>query len=400
MAPSKLMRMALRPSDRRRDAALPGITGVARLDRRVGRLLNRLHAGDIAVIDIADLDRSTADALVAAGVSAVVNAQPSISGRYPNLGPEVLIAHDVALLDSVGTEIFAEVKEGARLRLDGDVLYAGDRVAARGARQDADTIRAAMRAAKAGLSAQLQAFAASTQLHMEREKELLLDGIGLPELSTSFRGRHVLLVAKGYDYKSDLRALRHYIREFRPVLVGVDAGADVLRDAGYQADLVIGELDLISDAALREAGEVVAHAHHGRVTGLARVQDLRIEPVVFASSGTSEDAAMLLADAGSARLIVTVGMRATLEEFLDAGRGGIASTVLTRLKIGGRLVDAKAAAQLFQTRVSAVSLVPLAVSAVLAIVIVLVAGLAGDSYLHLLADGWDNLVTWLRGLLS
>ena len=394
------MKMALRQSDRRREAALPGIAGVARLDRRVGRLLDRLRTGDIAVIDIADLDRSTADALVAAGVSVVVNAQPSISGRYPNLGPEVLVTRGVALLDAVGTEIFAEVKEGTRLRLDGDVLYAGDRVAARGARQDADTIRAAMRSAKAGLSAQLQAFAASTQQHMEQEKELLLDGIGLPELSTPFRGRHVLLVAKGYDYKSDLRALRHYIREFRPVLVGVDAGADVLRDAGYQADLVIGELDLISDAALREAGEVVAHAHHGRVTGLARVQDLRIEPVVFASSGTSEDAAMLLADAGSARLIVTVGMRATLEEFLDAGRGGIASTVLTRLKIGGRLVDAKAAAQLFQTRVSAASLVLLAVSAVLAIAIVLIAGLAGDSYIHLLADGWDHLVSWLRGLLS
>lgn len=395
------MKMALRQSDRRRDALLPGISGVVRLDRRVGRLLNRLNVGDIAVIDIADLDRSTADALVAAGVVAVVNAQPSISGRYPNLGPEVLMDNDIALLDDVGSEIFAEVKEGAQLRLDGDVLYAGERVAARGARQDADTVREAMRAAKAGLSAQLQAFAASTQQHMEREKELLLDGVGVPELSTDFRGRHVLLVAKGYDFKSDLRSLKHYIREFRPVLVGVDAGADVLRDAGYRPDLVVGEMESMSDAALREAGEVVAHAdHYGRVSGLARVQDLRIEPVLFATSGTSEDAAMLLADAGSAKLIVTVGMRATLEEFLDAGRGGIASTVLTRLKLGGRLVDAKAAAQLFQTRISALSLVLLAVGAALAIAVVLLAGSAGDSYTNLLADGWDHLITWLRGLFS
>jgi uncharacterized membrane-anchored protein len=401
MAPSNPMKMALRQADRRRDALLPGITGVVRLDRRVGRLLNRLNPGEIAVIDIADLDRSTADSLVAAGVAAVVNAQPSISGRYPNLGPEVLMANDIALLDDVGPEIFAEVKEGARLRLDGDVLYAGERVVARGARQDADTVRAAMQAAKAGLAAQLQAFAASTQQHMEREKELLLDGVGVPELSTNLRGRHVLLVAKGYDFKSDLRSLKHYIREFRPVLVGVDAGADVLRDAGYQPDLVVGEMDSISDAALREAREVVAHAdHHGRVTGLARVQDLRIEPVLFATSGTSEDAAMLLADAGAARLIVTVGMRATLEEFLDAGRGGIASTVLTRLKLGGRLVDAKAAAQLYQTRVSALSLMLLAVGAALAIAVVLLAGIGGDSYLHLVADGWDHLISWLRGLFS
>jgi uncharacterized membrane-anchored protein len=396
------MKMAtLRRGDKRRDAPLPGISGLVRLDRRIGRLLNRLRPGDFAVIDVADLDRATADALVAARVGAVINVKPSISGRYPNLGPEVLVASDIPLLDAVGSAVFAEVKEGAKLRLDEGVLYAGEREVARGVRQNADTVRAAMREAKAGLSAQLEAFGAATQQHMQGEKELLLDGIGLPELGTQFRGRHVLLVAKDYDYKSDLRALKHYIREFRPILIGVDAGADVLRDAGYQPDLVVGELDLISDAALREAGEVVAHAdQHGRVGGLPRVQDLRIEPVIFATAGTSEDAAMLLADAGAARLIVTVGMRATLEEFLDAGRGSIASTVLTRLKVGGRLVDAKAAAQLFQTRISAASLVLLAVAALLAIAIVLVAGSAGESYLNILTNGWDHLVSWLRSLFS
>lgn len=392
---------ALRHGDRRRDAPATGISGVIRLDRRVGRLLRRLHAGDIAVIDIVDLNRSTADALVAARVAAVVNAQPSISGRYPNLGPEVLVAHGIALLDNVGAEVFAEVKEGARLRLDGEVLYAGDRELARGVRQDVDSVRAAMQQAKAGLSTQLEAFASSTQQHMLREKELLLDGVGLPELRTRFRGRHVLLVAKEYDYRADLKALKHYIREFRPVLVGVDGGADVLRDAGYQPDVVIGEMDSMSDAALSDAGEVIAHAdYHGRVTGLPRVQDLRIEPVIFATSGSAEDAAMLVAEAGGAKLIVTVGIRATLEEFLDSGRGGMASTVLTRLKVGGRLVDAKAAAQLFQTRISAITVVLLAVAALLAISVVLVAGSSTDSYQHLLTDGWNQLYSWLRGLFS
>ncbi|MDQ2837790.1 MAG: putative cytokinetic ring protein SteA [Actinomycetota bacterium] len=392
---------ALRHGDKRRDVPLAGISGVTRLDRRAGRLLNRVHAGDIAVIDIADLDRSTADALVAAKVAAVVNAQPSISGRYPNLGPEVLMAHKVPLLDAVGTEIFTDVKEGTRLRLDGEVLYSGEREVARGSRQDPDSVRAAMHEAKAGLSTQLEAFAASTQQHMLREKELLLDGVGLPELRTKFRGRHVLLVAKEHDYRADLKGLKHYIREFRPILVGVDGGADVLREAGYQPDVVIGEMDRISDAALREAGEVIAHAdYHGRVTGLPRVQDLRIEPVIFATSGTSEDAAMLIADAGGAKLIVTVGMRATLEEFLDSGRGGMASTVLTRLKLGGRLVDAKAAVQLYQNRISAITVVLLAVAALLAIGVVLVAGSSTDSYQHLLTDGWNHLYSWLRGLFS
>jgi uncharacterized membrane-anchored protein len=392
---------ALRTGEKRRDAPQTGISGVARLDRRVTRLIARLHPGDIAVIDIADLNRSTADALVNAQVAAVVNAQRSISGRYPNLGPEVLVAHDIPLLDNVGAEIFAEVKEGTRLRLDGNALFAGDRRVAQGNRLDAAAVRDAMQEAKAGLSTQLELFASSTQQHMLREKELLLDGIGLPELRTRFAGRHVLLVSKEFDYKADLKALKHYIREFRPVLVGVDAGADVLRDAGYAPSLVIGALDEMSDAALRDAGEVVAHAdHHGRVTGISRVQDLRIEPEIFPTSGSSEDAAMLLAEAGGAKLIVTVGMRATLEEFLDSGNGGMASTVLTRLKLGGRLVDAKAVNQLFQTRISALTVLVLALAALAAIVVVLVAGSSTDSYLHLLTHGWHDLTSWLRGLFS
>jgi uncharacterized membrane-anchored protein len=399
MAASDYMKMAT--MRRTRDVSLPGISGVARLDRRAPRLLQRLRPGDIAIIDISDLDRATADSLIAARVAAVVNAQPSISGRYPNLGPEVLISNDIPLLDGVGAEVFSTVKEGTRLRLEGDSLYSGEKLIAQGVKQDVASIAKLMADAKEGMSAQLAAFAASAQQHMHREKELLLDGVGLPELKTAFAGRHVLLVARSYDFKADLKSLKHYIREFRPVLIGVDAGADVLRDAGYRPDLVVGDMDSVSEAALREAGEVVAHANeHGRVDGLARVQDLRIEPTIFATSSTSEDAAVLLADAGNAKLIVTVGMRATLEEFLDAGHGGMASTVLTRLKVGGRLVDAKAAAQLFQTRISGWSLALLAVAALLAIGVVLVASTDGDSYLHILSNGWQHVVDQLRDLFS
>lgn len=350
---------------------------------------------------MSDLDRASADALIAAKVAGVVNAQPSISGRYPNLGPEVLVAAGIPLLDGVGGAVFSEVREGVRVRIDDSELYAGERLVASGSRQSVDSVAAAMAEAKEGMSAQLAAFAVSAQQHMHREKELLLDGIGLPELATKFRGRHVLLVARSYDFTSDLKSLKHYIREFRPVLVGIDGGADVLRDAGYRPDLVIGEMDLVSEAALRDAGEVVAHADaEGRADGLARVQDLRIEPILFPTGGTAEDAAMLLADAGGAKLIVTVGIRATLEEFLDAGRGGMASTVLTRLKVGGRLVDAKAASQLFQTRISALTMIVLVLAALLAIAVVLVASTDGNSYLHILSDGWTHLVDRLKDLFS
>jgi uncharacterized membrane-anchored protein len=399
MAASGFMKMAT--ARRAREDAPPGTGGVARIDRRVSRLLGRLRPGDVAIVDINDLDRSTADALIAAQVTAVVNVRPSISGRYPNLGPEVLISHGVLLIDDVGSEVFNTLKEGTRVKLDGAVLLAGDRKVAEGTRQDADSVAAAMAAAKLGMSAHLEAFASNTQQHMQRERALLLDGVGLPRLTTRFANRHVLLVARGYDFKSDIKALKHYIHEFRPVLVGVDAGADVLREAGYRPDLVVGDMDQMSDAVLREAGEVVAHAdQRGRVSGLARVQDLRLDPTIFPSSGTSEDAAMLIADAGKAKLIVTVGIRATLEEFLDAGRGDMASTVLTRLKIGGRLVDAKSTALLYQTRVSVLSLIGMCAAALLAIAIVLAASSAGDSYLHILSDGWDHLFAWLRDLFS
>ncbi|HEY2043525.1 MAG TPA: putative cytokinetic ring protein SteA [Jatrophihabitans sp.] len=386
---------------RSRDEAPPGIGGVARLDRRVPRLLGRLHPGDVAIVDVSDLDRSTADALIAAGVCAVVNVKRSISGRYPNLGPEVLISHGIPLIDDIGSDVFTSLKEGTRVRIEGGALLVADRSIAEGIRQDADSVAESMAAAKAGMSAHIEAFASNTQQHMQREGALLLDGVGLPELSTKFANRHALLVARGYDFKSDIKALKHYIHEFRPVLVGVDAGADVLRDAGYRPDLVIGDLEAMSDAVLREAGEVVAHAdQRGRISGLSRVQDLRIDPIVFPTSGTSEDAAMLIADAGNARLIVTVGIRATLEEFLDAGRGDMASTVLTRLKVGGRLVDAKSTAMLYQTRVSVLSLVAMCAAALLAIAIVLAASSAGETYLHILSDGWNHLFAWLRDLFS
>src|ERR1700760_1185491 len=146
--------MKLAPLRRGRDH-LPGVAGVARLDRRTKRLVSRLNPGDVAIIDHVDLDRLAADALVAAKVSAVINAQPSISGRYPNLGPDLLVASGIVLLDNVGADVFTAVKEGVRVRVDGDTLYVGDQPVAKGTRHDEESIAELMAEAKAGLSAQL-----------------------------------------------------------------------------------------------------------------------------------------------------------------------------------------------------------------------------------------------------
>src|SRR6195952_517571 len=253
---------------------LPGVAGVARLDRRTKRLVSRLNPGDVAIIDHVALDRLAADALVAAKVAGVVNAQPSISGRYPNLGPDLLVASGIVLLDNVGGDVFAAVKEGMRVRVEGDTLFVGDQPVAKGTLHDVDTIAALMEEAKSGLSAQLEAFAANTMEYMKRERALLLDGVGVPDIRTKLEGRHALVVVRGYDYKADLAALRPYIREYRPVLIGVDGGADALREAGYKTDLVVGDMDSVSDEVLRSGAEVVVHAYpDGRAPGLSRVQD-------------------------------------------------------------------------------------------------------------------------------
>jgi uncharacterized membrane-anchored protein len=386
---------------RRRSEALPGIGGVARLDRQTARLVGRLNPGDIAVIDHVDLDRVSAEALVAARVAAVINAQPSISGRYPNLGPDRIAAAGIPILDNVGAEIFAAVKEGTKIRIDGDTVFVGDAAVARGSRQDVGTIATQMTEAKVGLSAQLEAFAVNTSEYMSRERELLLDGVGMPPVRTQFAGRHALVVVRGYDHASDLKALRHYIREYKPLLIGVDGGADALLDAGLKPHMIVGDMDAVSDAALATGAEVVVHAYpDGRAPGLARVQDLGIETVLFPTSGTSEDIAMLLADENGAELIVAVGTHATLTEFLDKGRAGMASTFLTRLRIGSKLVDAQGVARLYRNRISAAALLLLVVAALIAMGAALAVSEAGRHYLNHYDNTWHDFTNWVKDLFT
>jgi uncharacterized membrane-anchored protein len=386
---------------RRRADAPRGVTGVARLDRRTGRLAGRLNPGDIAIIDHVDIDRVAAESLVAARPTAVINAQPSISGRYPNLGPSVIVASGIPLVDNVGSEIFAAVKEGTRVRVDADTVYVGAAPTARGTAQDVDTVAASMTEAKTGLSTQLAAFAVNTSEYLTRERELLLDGVGVPDLRTRFEGRHAVVVVRGYGHAEDLKALRHYIREFKPVLIGVDGGADALLEAGHKPHLIVGDMDAVSDAALLSGAEVVVHTYpDGRAPGMARVQDLGIDTVTFPTSGTSEDAALLLADDKGAELIVAVGTHATLTEFLDKGRSGMASTFVTRLRIGGKLVDARGVARLYRNRISAAALLLMVLAALVAVVAALAASDTGRQYLTDVGHSLEHSVTWLQNLFS
>ncbi|MEW1953817.1 putative cytokinetic ring protein SteA [Terrabacter sp. NPDC080008] len=378
----------------------PGVVGPARVDRRTKTLTKRLQPGDVAVIDHADLDKVSADALVMVRPAAVVNASASISGRYPNLGPQILVDAGIPVLDDAGPEVMT-LTDGEPLRLDGPDLWSGERHVATGTPLDAEVVRTQMHDARAGLAVQIEAFATNTMEFIRKERDLLLDGVGVPPIATDLDGRHCLIVVRGYHYREDLEALRPYIREYRPVLIGVDGGADAILEAGHKPELIVGDMDSVSDRALRCGAEIVVHAYRdGRAPGLARVEALGLTPVVFPAAGTSEDVAMLLADDSGAELIVAVGTHVTLVEFLDKGRDGQASTFLTRLRVGGKLVDAKGVSQLYRTRIPGRLLVTMLLVGMLAVFAALASTPAGQAWLQVFAARWDDVWTAIVGVIT
>jgi uncharacterized membrane-anchored protein len=378
---------------------LPGLVAPARIDRRTKNLTRRLQPGDVAIIDHADLDRVSAESLLNCQVAAVVNAAPSMSGRYPNLGPQVLVEAGIPLIDDVGCDVFEKVREGRLVRLDGDTLYVGETVAAKGTVQTVDSVAATMIKAKAGLAKQIRSFMANTVEYISRDFEELIDGIRVPELRTKLEGRHALVVARGYRHREDLQALRAYIREFKPVLVAVDGAADTLLEAGYRPHLIVGDMDSVSDWALKCGAEIVVHAYaDGAAPGLDRVRELGLDSVLCPAKGTSEDVALLLADELGARLIVAVGMRTTLVEFLDKGRPGMASAFLTRMRLSDKIVEPKGVSRLYQSRISTSWLVLLVVAAAVTIVVALAALPVGQVALRLLGLELSPFWHWLTGL--
>jgi len=378
---------------------LPGLTGVARVDRNTDALLRRVGAHEIAVLDQIDLDRPTADALLAAGVSAVVNAAPSISGRFPNLGPEALVAAGVTLVDGVGDDVLRRLRDGTRIRLHDGGVFLGEHLVGQGAAQNTETVAAAMDGAKQGLSNQLEAFSANTIEFMHQDRALLLDGVGVPDVRVPLEGHHVVVVCAGTDHAADLVGLRRYIREYHPVLVGVGSGADALWDAGYRPDLIVGDPADVSDRVLTSGADVVVPAFaDGHAPGLLRVQDLGAGAVTFPASGNPEDLALLLAHHHGAALIVTVGFQASLAEFLDRGRSSSnASTFLTRLRVGNLLVDGKAVVALYRSPVSAGAVAVLVGAVLLATLTALLVSDAGPALLGYLEHGGSWLMHLVRG---
>lgn len=387
---------------------LPGRTGIARVDRDTRRLLTRIGPGDIAVLDEMDLDQPLADRLVAVGVTAVVNTSPSISGRYPNVGPEVLAAGGVLLLDTVSEDAFGRIKDGARVRIEDGVVYA-DRftrkepeVLVECLELDQDAIAERMQEARNGLAEHLESFADAALDFIRSESALLMDGIGVPRPDLELAGRQVVMVGAGPGRAEDLKKLKPFIKEYTPVLIGVGAGAETLLRSGYRPDLIVGNPDELTIETLTCGAELIIPADlDGRAEGLERVKELGLGATTFPGSGAPVDLALLLAHHHGAALVVTAGASASLKEFFDRGRReSNPAMFLTRLKVGESLMDASAVATLYRHRFPGV-LAALLVLAVLGAAIVAILAVGHGS--EMLAGAQDMLTRaelWGREVLG
>jgi len=360
-------------------------TGPARLDRRTKQLVRRLSPADIAIIDHADLDRVSAEELLEAGVRVVINVSESQTGRFPNPGPLLLVRGGVRLIDAPGADLFEKVSDGEPVTVRGAGLFRNGTKIASGRELRADELSEALRDQRSRVTDALETFAENTMRYLREEGRLLSEGIGFPAMETRFRDRHALVVVRGPGHKRDLRIVRPYVRDFRPVLVAVDGGADALLEAGYKPDVIVGDMDSVSDRALRSGAELVVHAYEdGAAPGAQRVHDLGLGHHVVPAPATSEDVALLLAFEKGAELIVAVGTHFNLIEFLERNRSGMSSTFLTRLRVGEILIDAKGVSRLVSRQVGIWPLVAFALAGLGALVVAVVVSPQLRSFFELL----------------
>ena len=361
--------------------------GKVRLGQKTKELVKELKPREIAVINHNDLDAVGAMQLADSGVAVVLNAADSITGRYPNLGPELLLERGVALIDRIGEEIFKQLHDGDLVQVDGEKIYRGSRLIARGRLVTPEIVCTLMEEARKNIDSEVSKFVDNTIEYMQKEKQLMLTNLTIPKVRTVIKDQHVVVVVRGINYRDDLRAIGPYIEEMGPVLIGVDGGADALLEFGHVPDLIIGDMDSVSDETLKCGAEILVHGYQdGRCPGARRLSELGGGYKGFPAPGTSEDIALLLAYELGARLIVAVGLHSNLIDFLEKGRPGMASTFLTRMKIGSILVDAKGVSQLYQGK-SGMLHVPLLIAALVPILLTV-----------LLATSWRDLfrLLWLE----
>ena len=320
--------------------------------RKTKKLVKRIKPGDIALIAHQDIDQIAGASLLEARVKAIINVKKSISGKYPNRGPLSLTEGDIPIIDNCNSDIFQYVQDGDIIKIKQGYIYKDNILIGSGTLLTNQKIKNLLHEAKNNINQELKKFIDNTLNYAREEMSLIFD-IPIPDIDIDFKGRHVLIVVRGADYKEDLKLVSSYIKNENPIIIGVDGGADACLERGYKPDLIIGDMDSVSDNALYGCSDLIVHAYpNGKAPGLKRIKSLKLDATTFPAPGTSEDIAMLLAYEKGADLITAVGSHSNMIDFLEKGRSGMASTLLVRLKIGNKLVDAKGLSKLYNSQIN------------------------------------------------
>lgn len=347
------------------------IKGIVRKDKKTKKLINRLNPGDIALLCHRDIDEIAAISLIESKVKAVLNVEKTLSGKYPNRGPLLLNKSGIPIFEVDKTNIFDLINEGDELKIDGNKIIYKNRVISFCKIIDIYEIEKMMEIGNSNLEKELDRFIENTLEYAKKEKGLVLGKVKIPQITTKIKGKHALVVVRGKGYKRDLEAIQNYVKEVRPVLIGVDGGGDAILEFGLIPDIVIGDMDSVTDRCLKVSKEIIVHAYpDGRAPGMARLNSLDINPIVFSSPGTSEDIALLLCYSKGADLIVAVGTHNNMIDFLEKGRNGMASTFLVRLKIGDKLVDAKGVSKLYRSNLKLRYVIGIGLAALIPILVI------------------------------
>lgn len=347
------------------------IKGMLKKDKKTKNLTKRLEYGDIALIDHKDLDEVAALSLVESKIKCLINMSETISGRYPNQGPSILLEANIPIFEVKEENIYNQIVEGDIIEIIDDyIVYKGNKIA-QCKLLDEDTIKELLDIGFHNTEKELERFIENTLEYAKKEKGLVTGKISIPRTKTKINGKHVLVVVRGKDYKMDLDAIRSYIDEVNPIFIGVDGGGDALLDYGYIPHIVVGDMDSVSDKCLKKTKEIIVHAYpDGCAPGLKRIKNLGLDAQVFPAPGTSEDIALLLSYANGADLIVAVGTHTNMIDFLEKGRSGMSSTFLVRLKVGSILVDAKGVNKLYHSSLKLKYVIGIAIAALIPIAVI------------------------------
>ncbi|SCY98887.1 putative cytokinetic ring protein SteA [Alkaliphilus peptidifermentans] len=342
-----------------------------RIDKKTKNLVTRLNPGEVAVIHHKDLDEIAALSLVEKKVLAVINCDNFISGKYPNSGPSILLKNQIPMYEAENSILFEHLVDGDIIEINNNSLYLDGKLISQLKEITTEFIATALIEAEANLEIELEKFIDNTLHYASKEKNLLLRDLSIPIPKLNIKGRHVLVVVRGKNYREDLETILPYIKQEKPVIIGVDGGGDALLEFGIIPDILIGDMDSVSDICLKRSKQVYVHAYlDGYSPGMERIKKLGIDVTTFPAPGTSEDIAMLLAYENGADLIVAVGTHSNMVDFLEKGRSGMASTLLVRMKIGTKLVDAKGVNQLYQSTIETRHIIWLGLASIIPIVII------------------------------